>query len=67
MEKNINIIPRKEILQYEVRTNRLAKYIGNKYLQNLIGWWIARKVTRKYNRYLISMDELQDINNDKYK
>lgn len=61
MYKAIKIVSRSDILQYELRANKFAKHISNRYLQNVIGWWVARKVTKKYNRYLISLSELQEV------
>ena len=65
MKKNINKISRDDILQYELMANRFAKNISNNYLQHILGWWIAKKVTRKYNRYLVSLYRLEEI--QKYK
>lgn len=57
----IKKISRRDVLDYEVRSHSFIKHVKNKYLQNILGWWMARKVRIKYNRYLISLDELNDL------
>lgn len=51
MNKNENI-PIQEILTYELSNNPIAKYISNKFLQNLMSIYMANKVRRKYTKYL---------------
>ena len=46
----------REILDYEVRSIRLTSKVSNKYLQRIIGWWIGRRVNRKYDNYIISLN-----------
>ena len=65
MEKSINKIERKDILDYEIRANRFAKNINNKILQRIFGVWMARKVRKKYSRYIISLNEKQEVNRNK--
>lgn len=57
----------KEILDYEVRAIKITSNVSNKYIQNIIGWWIGRKVNRKYNNYIISLDREQMVNEIKRK
>ena len=46
----------REILDYEVRSSKINPKISNKYLQSIIGWWIGRRVNRKYDNYIISLN-----------
>ena len=45
--KNIN-----EALEYEIKSHWLASYISFGWGQEIIAWWIANKVKRKWKRYL---------------
>ena len=45
--KNIN-----EALDYEIKSHWLASYISFGWGQEIIAWWIANKVKRKWKRYL---------------
>lgn len=46
-----------KVLDYEVRSHWLAPRIGFKWGQVLMGRYFAWKVRRKYNRYLVSLEE----------
>lgn len=45
-----------DILSYEVHSNWIASWIGFSWGQEIMGWYIARKVNRKYKRYLYSLE-----------
>jgi len=46
----------KQILEYECHSHWLASYVWFNWGQELISKHIARKVSRKYKRYLYSLD-----------
>lgn len=46
----------KQILQYEGYSYWLTNYIWFNWGQKFIAWYIARKVLRKYKRYLYSLE-----------
>ncbi len=54
--ERINKLSVNDILNYEVHSNWLAPYIFFGWGQYLLGWYIGKKVNRKYKRYLRSMD-----------
>lgn len=41
----------KELILYELPF--FAEYISIGFIQNIIAWYIAKKVQRKYNKYLL--------------
>ena len=51
--KNIN-----EALEYEIKSHWLASYISFGWGQEIIAWWIANKVKRKWKRYLWAEENL---------
>ena len=52
--KNIN-----EALAYEIKSHWLASYISFGWGQEIIAWWIANKVKRKWKRYLWAEESLK--------
>lgn len=62
MKKKLTV---KEILEYEVRSNKLISRVSNKYLQSIFGWWIGRRVKRKYGNYVISLSEAEMVEGTK--
>jgi len=52
--KNIN-----EALAYEIKSHWLASYISFGWGQEIIAWWIANKVKRKWKRYLWAEENLK--------
>lgn len=46
----------KFILDYEIRSNRIASFIRFAWGQDLIGSYFAWKVRRKYGRYMASKE-----------
>lgn len=51
----------KQILEYECHSNWLVGWISFDWGQKLMGWVIARRVSRKYNRYLRSIKNLECV------
>ena len=45
-----------DILLYEVHSNWIASWIGFSLGQEIMGWYIAKIVKRKYKRYLYSLE-----------
>lgn len=43
-----------QILDYESKSSRIIPYISWKWMQGIAGWFLARKVRRKYDRYVLS-------------
>lgn len=52
-----------EVLNYEVHSHWIASWIGFSWGQELMGWYIARKVRRKYRRYLYSLESRKRLLN----
>jgi hypothetical protein len=46
----------KEILDYEVSSSWWASKLSSNWMQELAAWYFAKKVNRKYIRYLKSKD-----------
>ena len=62
-----NVISRlsmNDILLYEVHSNWLTSWIGFSWGQEIMGWYIAKKVNRKYKRYLYSLECRKRVFND---
>jgi hypothetical protein len=59
----ISRLTMKQILEYECHSHWLASWISFNWGQELIAWYIARKVTRKYGRYSYSLDNRERIIN----
>ena len=55
----------KDFLDYEIRAHWLASWVSFDWGQELLGRYFARKVKRKYNRYLRSKQWVQKIKNHK--
>jgi hypothetical protein len=53
--QKLNLTSR-QILEYEVHSHWLSGLINFNWGQELLAWYFARKVARKYRRYLKSMD-----------
>jgi hypothetical protein len=51
MKNNLSI---KDFLDYEVKSNWLASWIGFSWGQELLGRYFAWKTLRKYHRYTLS-------------
>lgn len=65
-ELRIGVISRlsmQEVLNYEIHSHWLAGWISFKWGQDLMGKYFAWKVRRKYNRYLISLEERKRVLN----
>ena len=60
----ISRLSMKQILEYECHSHWLASWISFNWGQELIGWYIARKVARKYKRYLYSLESRNRLKND---
>jgi len=45
-----------DALQYEVHSHRFASWISNDFIQGLMGNYFAWKVSRKYKRYVSSLE-----------
>ena len=56
--KNIN-----EALDYEIKSHWLASYISFGWGQEIMAWWIANKVKRKWKRYLWAKNTRMEIIN----
>ena len=54
-----------EVLNYEIHSHWLARRIGFEWGQKIMGKYFARKVRIKYNRYLVSLEELKRVLKDK--
>lgn len=52
-----------EVLNYEIHSHWLASWIGFEWGQDLMGKYFAWKVRRKYNRYLVSLEERKRVLN----
>lgn len=55
MEKLISMTLN-DILKYEVHSNWLTPYVFFGWGQDMLGWYIGKKVNRKYKRYLRSIE-----------
>ena len=59
----ISRLTMKQILEYECHSHWLASWISFNWGQELIAWYIARKVARKYKRYLYSLESRERLTN----
>ena len=59
----ISRLSMQEILNYEIHSHWLASWIGFEWGQDLMGKYFAWKVRRKYNRYLVSLEERKRVLN----
>ena len=57
----ISPLSMQEVLSYEVLSHWLASWIGFEWGQDLMGKYLSWKVRRKYNRYLVSLEECKRI------
>jgi hypothetical protein len=59
----ISRLSMQEVLNYEIHSHWLASWIGFEWGQELMGKYFAWKVRRKYNRYLVSLEERKRVLN----
>jgi len=59
----ISRLSMREVLNYEIHSHWLARRIGFKWGQELMSKYFAWKVRRKYNRYLVSLEERKRVLN----
>ena len=59
----ISRLPIREVLNYEIHSHWLASWIGFEWGQDLMGKYFAWKVRKKYNRYLVSLEERKRVLN----
>jgi hypothetical protein len=59
----ISRLTMKQILEYECHSHWLASCISFNWGQELIAWYIARKVARKYKQYLYSLESRERLIN----
>ncbi len=59
--KKTNRLTIQEILDYEVHSNWLAAWISFSWGQEIMGWYIAQKVKRKYKRYKQSLENRERL------
>ncbi len=59
--EEVKRINRLDILNYEVHSHVFAKHIHIPFLQELMSKYFAWKVRRKYNRYLISLQQRNEV------
>jgi len=59
----ISRLSMQEVLNYEIHSHWLASWVGFSWGQDLMGRYFAWKVRRKYNRYLISLEERKRVLN----
>jgi len=59
----ISRLSMQEVLNYEVHSHWLARSIGFEWRQNLMGRYLSWKVRKKYNRYLVSLEERNRVLN----
>ncbi len=59
----ISRLSMQEVLNYEIHSHWLASWIGFEWGQDLMGKYFAWKVRRKYNRYLVSLEERKRVLN----
>lgn len=59
--RNLRRLSMQEILRYEIHSHWLARWIGFEWGQDLMGKYFAWKVRRKYNRYLVSLEERKRV------
>ena len=52
-----------EVLNYEIHSHWLSSWIGFEWGQDLMGKYFSWKVRRKYNRYLVSLEERKRVLN----
>jgi len=59
----ISRLSMQEVLNYEIHSHWLAGGIGFEWGQDLMGKYFAWKIRRKYNRYLVSLEERKCVLN----
>ena len=59
--RHLRRLSMQEILRYEIHSHWLARWIGFEWGQDLMGKYFAWKVRRKYNRYLVSLEERKRV------
>lgn len=59
----ISRLSMREVLFYEIHSHWLSGWIGFEWGQDLMGKYFACKVRRKYNRYLVSLEERKRVLN----
>jgi hypothetical protein len=59
----ISRLSMQEVLNYEIHSHWLARRVGFEWGQDLMGKYFAWKVIRKYNRYLVSLEERKRVLN----
>lgn len=59
----ISRLSMQEVLNYEIHSHWLAGWIDCEWGQDLMAKYFAWKVRRKYNRYLISLEERKRVLN----
>jgi hypothetical protein len=59
----ISRLSMQEVLNYEIHSHWLASWIGFEWGQDLMGKYFAWKVRRKYNRYLVSLEDRKRVLN----
>lgn len=59
----ISCLSMREVLSYEIHSHWLASWFGFEWGQELMGKYFAWKVRRKYNRYLVSLEERKRVLN----
>ena len=59
----ISRLSMQEVLNYEIHSHWLASWICFSWGQDLMGRYFAWKVRRKYNRYLVSLEERKRVLN----
>lgn len=52
------------ILKYEIMSRTWLGFIGNGYLQNLVSRFLVWKITRKYRRYLKTLERIEKMDQD---
>ena len=60
----ISCLSMQEVLNYEIHSHWLASWIGFEWGQDLMARYFAWKVRRKYNRYIISLEERNRVLNE---
>ena len=59
----ISRLTMEQILEYECHSNWIASWIWFEWGQEIIAWYIARKVERKYKLYLYSLKSRELLTN----
>ena len=59
----ISRLSMQEVLNYEIHSHWLSSLIGFEWGQDLMGKYFSWKVRRKYNRYLVSLEERKRVLN----